>query len=65
MAELIGKGTWKDAAFIEMQFIKNLGVVRKTFIFFILTPVEAKIYGCAFFFNKALTVRAAHLHRSP
>ena len=62
---MIGKGTSKDAAFIEMQFIKNLGVVRKTFIFFILTPVEAKIYGCTFFFNKALTVRAAHLHRSP
>ena len=33
MAELIGKGTSKDAAFIEMQFIKNLGVVRKTLIF--------------------------------
>ena len=55
MAELIGKGTSKDAAFIEMQFIKNLGVVRKTLIFFILTPIEAKTYGCAFFFNKALT----------
>ena len=51
MAELIGKGTSKDAAFIEMQFIKNLGVVRRTLIFFILTPIEAKIYGCAFFFQ--------------
>ena len=51
MAELIGKGTSKDAAFIEMQFIKNLGVVRKTLIFFILTPIEAKTYGCAFFFQ--------------
>ena len=50
MAELIGKGTSKDTAFVEMQFIENLGVVRKTFIFFILTPIEAKTYGCAFFF---------------
>lgn len=61
MAELIGKGTSKDAVFVEMQFIKNLGVVRKTFIFFVLTPIEAKTYGCAFFFNKALTEREKDL----
>lgn len=62
MAELIGKGTSKDTAFVEMQFIENLGVVRKTFIFFILTPIEAKTYGCAFFFsNKALTEREKDL----
>ena len=49
MDRLIGKGTSKDADFFEMQFIKNLGVVRKTLIFLILTPIEAKTYGCAFF----------------
>ena len=51
MAELIGKGTSEDTAFVEMQFIENLEVVRKTLIFFILTPIKAKTYGCVFFFQ--------------
>ena len=51
MAELIGKGTSKDAVFVEMQFIKNLGVVRKTFILFCPNSHWSQNIWMRFFFQ--------------
>ena len=50
MAYQISKGTSKDAAFVEMQLIKNLGLVRKTLIFH-PNPHSSQNIWMRFFFS--------------
>lgn len=73
MAYQISKGTSKDAAFVEMQLIKNLGLVRKTLIFHPNPHSSQNIWMRFFFFQSSIEgegkrfndERAARLHRSP
>ena len=61
MAYQISKGTSKDAAFVEMQLIKNLGLVRKTLIFHPNPHSSQNIWMRFFFFNQALREREKDL----